>query len=98
MPSTPQKDALCWIYHDGRPMKCRVFRATAKHYCGSNAEAFIDSRGQLVGAGECISLPPGYRNATFAPFVDGQPAPEFIRSKAGYFIPAATPPKPTPLF
>ena len=94
----PKLKDLCWIWHDGRPMKCRVFHVTKCFYCGSNADGFINSSGELISPGECISLPPGYRHATFAPFIEGEPAPVFIRSKAGYFIPAATPHKPTPLF
>lgn len=94
----PEKDALCWIWHDGRPMKCRVFHLTAKHYCAANTDAFVTSRGEFIGVGECVTLPPGYKNETFAPWVEGEPAPEFVRCKAGYFIPKSTPPKPTPLF
>ena len=97
MPAQPQHADLCWIWYDGRPMKCRVFHLTPKYYCVANTDAFVTPRGELIGVGECISLPPGYRNAT-APFIEGQPAPEFIRSKSGYFIPADTLPKATPLF
>lgn len=94
----PEKEALCWIWHDGRPMKCRVFDTTKCYFYAANTDGFVTSRGEYIAPNECVSLPPGYRNEHFAPFVEGQPAPEFIRSKAGYFIPKATPPKPTPLF
>lgn len=96
--SKPEIGALCWLYHDGRPMKCSVFHVTPKHYCAANTDAFVTSRGELIGVNECMTLPPGYRNETFAPWAPDVPPPEFILSKAGYYIPATTPPKPTPLF
>lgn len=98
MSAKPEKGALCWIWHDGRPMKCRVFHTTNCYYSAANTDAFVTSRGELIKPGECVSLPPGYKNETFAPWAEGVAPPEFVQTKAGYFIPKTTPPKPTPLF
>lgn len=95
----PEMNALCWLYCDGRPQLCRVFHVTPKYYSATNVEAYVSSRGEYVPAGELFTLPPGYPNDTWAPYIEGQPAPEFkLHRRRGYYVPADMPPKPTPLF
>lgn len=85
----------CWNRYDGLTIRARVTHRTKAYFCTVNTEAFVDSQGRLVPAGELQSIPPGHPNSQFRLYVEGQPAPEWNDRAKRW---KDTPPKMTPLF